>query len=48
LQSAIEWLGADDSTKGRALRDLVDVASRIPARARSRASAFPRLSSKGT
>ncbi|MCU1467289.1 MAG: hypothetical protein JWM72_3217 [Actinomycetia bacterium] len=47
LQSAIEWLGADDSTKGRALRDLVDVASRIPARARSRASAFPRLSSKG-
>lgn len=45
LESAVEWIGVDDATRGRALRDLVDVASRIPSRARPRRLSFPRLSS---
>jgi hypothetical protein len=45
LESAVEWIGVDDETRGRALRDLLDVADRIPARPRPPASAFPRLSS---
>jgi hypothetical protein len=47
LDSAVEWIGADDATRGRALRDLVDVASRIPSRARPLRLSFPRLSSSG-
>ena len=47
LESAVEWIGVDDAARGRALRDLLDVASRIPPRARSARSAFPRLSSVG-
>jgi hypothetical protein len=47
LESAVEWIGVDDATRGRALRDLVDVASRIPARGRPRRLSFPRLSSSG-
>jgi len=46
LESAVEWIGADDASRGRALRDLLDVASRIPARPRPAASSFPRLSSR--
>jgi len=45
LGSALEWIGVDDAARGRALRDLLDVASRIPARPRPPASSFPRLSS---
>jgi hypothetical protein len=45
LESAVEWIGVDDETRGRALRDLLDVASRIPPRPRPPASSFPRLSS---
>jgi hypothetical protein len=47
LESAVEWIGVDDATRGRALRDLLDVASRIPSRARPRRLSFPRLSSSG-
>jgi hypothetical protein len=47
LESAVDWIGVDDATRGRALRDLLDVASRIPARPRASASQFPRLSSDG-
>lgn len=47
LESAIEWIGVDDAMRGRALRDLLDVASRIPARPRPPTSSFPRLSSGG-
>jgi hypothetical protein len=47
LQSAVEWIGVDDATRGRALRDLLDLASRIPSRPRPSACAFPRLSSNG-
>ena len=45
LESAVEWVGADDVARGRALRDLLDVASRIPSRPRPRTLSFPRLSS---
>jgi hypothetical protein len=48
LESAADWIGVDDATKGRALRDLLDVASRIPSRPRPPTSSFPRLSSIGT
>jgi len=48
LGSAVEWIGVDDATRGRALRDLVDVASRIPAPTRTRALSFPRMSSTGS
>ena len=47
LESAVEWLGVDDAARGRALRDLLDLASRIPPRARSARSTFPRLSPVG-
>jgi hypothetical protein len=47
LQPAVEWIGVDDAAKGRALRDLLDLASQIPPRPRPSASAFPRLSSNG-
>jgi hypothetical protein len=47
LESAVGWIGVDDATRGRALRDLLDVASRIPSRARPPSSSFPRLSSSG-
>lgn len=46
LESAVGWIGADDATRGRALRDLLDVTSRIPPRPRPAASAFPRISSR--
>lgn len=47
LESAVEWIGVDDVTRGRALRDLLDVASRIPSRPRPATSSFPRLTSNG-
>jgi len=47
LESAIEWIGVDDAARGRALRDLLEVASRIPPRPRPARSTFPRLSSAG-
>jgi hypothetical protein len=47
LESAVEWIGADDATRGRALRDLLDLAERIPSRPRPPASSFPRISSTG-
>jgi hypothetical protein len=45
LESAVEWIGVDDTTRGRALRELLDVASRIPSRPRRATSSFPRLAS---
>ncbi len=45
LESAIEWIGVDDAARGRALRDLLEVASRVPPRPRPSRSSFPRLSS---
>jgi hypothetical protein len=45
LAGAVEWIGADDEKRGRTLRDLLDVASRVPARPRPTALSFPRLSS---
>ena len=47
LESAVEWVGVDDAARGRALRDLLDLASRIPPRARPRTLSFPRMSSNG-
>jgi hypothetical protein len=47
LESAVEWIGVDDATKGRAVRELLDVASRVPTRSRPATSSFPRLSSVG-
>jgi hypothetical protein len=47
LESAVEWIGVDDAVRGRALRDLLDVASRIPPRPRPASLSFPRLSSRG-
>jgi hypothetical protein len=46
LESAVEWVGADDARRGRALRDLLDLADRIPSRPRPPTSSFPRISSK--
>jgi len=45
LESAVDWLGIDDAARGRALRELLDVADRVPARPRPLTSSFPRLSS---
>jgi len=47
LESAVDWIGVDDAARGRALRDLLDVASRIPTRPRAAKLSFPRLSSTG-
>ncbi len=47
LAGAVEWIGVDDETRGRTLRDLLDVASRVPVRSRPAALSFPRLSSSG-
>jgi len=46
LESAVEWIGADDATRGRTLRDLLDLAGHIPTRPRPPKSLFPRISSK--
>jgi len=46
LESAVDWIGVDDATRGRALRELLDVAGRIPVRPRPPTSSFPRLSSR--
>jgi len=48
LESAVDWLGIDDAARGRALRELLDVAGRVPARPRPLTSSFPRLSSNGS
>ena len=45
LESAVEWIGVDDTTRGRALHDLLDLASHLPSRPRPAASSFPRLAS---
>jgi hypothetical protein len=45
LAGAVEWIGVDDERRGRALRELLDVASRVPARPRPTALSFPHLSS---
>jgi len=45
LAEAVDWIGVDEATHGRALRELLDVASRVPARPRPAALSFPRLSS---
>jgi hypothetical protein len=45
LESAVEWIGVDDATRGRTLFDLLDLASHLPSRPRPPASSFPRLSS---
>jgi hypothetical protein len=46
VQGALEWVGVDDAARGRALRDLLELASRIPRRRRPPELAFPRISSK--
>ena len=43
LEGALEWIGADDARRGRALRDLLRLASAIPSRRRPGRLAFPRL-----
>jgi hypothetical protein len=48
LESALDWVGVDDTARGRALRDLLEVASRVPAKSRASASSFPRISSVDT
>jgi len=45
VDGADEWLGVDDAVRGRALRDLLDLADHLPQRARPAASVFPRISS---
>jgi hypothetical protein len=45
LESALEWAGVDDAARGRALRDLLDLADRLPRPSRPPALSFPRLSS---
>ena len=47
LEPALAWIGVDDAARGRALRDLLDLASRIPPRARPPTLGFPRMSSGG-
>jgi len=44
LESALEWAGVDDAARGRALRDLLDLADRIPPRPRRLTPSFPRIS----
>lgn len=43
LEGALEWIGADDARRGRALRDLLRLASAIPSRRRPGPLVFPRL-----
>ncbi len=45
LAGALEWIGVDDEARGRALYDLLDLASRVPTRRRDAKLAFPRFSS---
>jgi len=46
LDGALEWVGVDDATRGRTLRDLLGLADHLPQRRRPPCSAFPRLSTK--
>ena len=46
LDGADEWIGVDDSVRGRALRDLLDLADRLPQKARPPKSGFPRITSR--
>jgi hypothetical protein len=48
LESAVDWIGVDDAARGRALRDLLELASRVPQPSRASASSFPRISSVGS
>ena len=45
LEDAIEWAGSDMAAKGRAVRDLLGLASAIPQRGRPGELTFPRISS---
>jgi hypothetical protein len=45
LDGALEWIGVDDSVRGRVARDLLVLASRLPQRERPPRSAFPRIAS---
>jgi hypothetical protein len=45
LVGALEWVGRDDEFRGRALYDLLDLASHLPQRRRAPRIAFPRISS---
>jgi hypothetical protein len=46
IGDALLWAGADDASRGRALWDLLDLATHLPQRRRPSASAFPRISSR--
>jgi hypothetical protein len=46
LAGALDWVGVDDATRGRALRDVLELASRVPQRSRPRKLSFPRIASK--
>jgi hypothetical protein len=45
VEGAREWIGVDDAARGKALYDLLDLASHIPTRRRPAKLGFPRLSS---
>jgi hypothetical protein len=45
LEGALAWVGVDDATRGRALRDVLDLASRVPQRRRPSKITFPRIAS---
>jgi len=47
LESAVEWIGVDDAARGRALRDLLELASRLPPRVRPAQSSCPGLAAVG-
>lgn len=42
---ALDWLGSTPTERGRALRDLLRVSDRIPARPRPDATPYPRIHS---
>ena len=46
LEGALEWVGVDDATRGRALRDVLELASRVPQRRRPSKITFPRIASQ--
>ena len=43
IEPLLDWIGAREEERGNALRDLLRLASRVPARPRSSALTFPRL-----
>ena len=46
IAQALEWIGRSDASRGEALVDLLSVADRLPSRAHSARSEFPRIDSR--